>query len=92
VRFDAPLKPLPGNKKNFKKSENNACFLCGTMVGYMYMIKNYEIKKQKILLKRLEKRVAFAKKVLYNNPYKSLFEVTQIINNTNKEKKHYVKN
>jgi hypothetical protein len=59
------------------------------MVGYVYMIKNYTMKKQKILLKRLEKRVAFAKKVLYNNPYKSLFEVTQIIKNTNKEKKHY---
>lgn len=62
------------------------------MVGYVYMIKNYTMKKQKILLKRLEKRVAFAKKVLYSNPHKSLFEVTQIINNTNKEKKHYVKN
>jgi hypothetical protein len=59
------------------------------MVGYVYMIKNYTMKKQKILLKRLEKRVAFAKKVLYSNPYKSLFEVTQIIKNTNKEKKHY---
>jgi hypothetical protein len=59
------------------------------MVGYVYMIKNYTMKKQKILLKRLEKRVAFAKKVLYSNPYKSLFEVTQIIKNTNKEKTHY---
>ena len=59
------------------------------MVGYVYMIKNYTMKKQKILLKRLEKRVAFAKKVLYSNPYKSLFEVTQMIKNTNKEKTHY---
>jgi hypothetical protein len=52
------------------------------------MIKEYNKKKQYVLLKRLEKRVANAKKVLYSNPYKSLFEVMNIIN-TNKGEKHY---
>ena len=56
------------------------------------MIKEYNKKKQWVLLKRLEKRVANAKKVLYSNPYKSLFEVMNIIKNTNNEKEtHYVK-
>ena len=57
------------------------------------MIKEYNKKKLHVRLKRLEKRVAFAKKVLYSNPYKSLFEVMNIIKNTNNEKEtHYVKN
>ena len=56
------------------------------------MIKEYNKKKMQIQLKRLEKRVAFAKKVLYSNPYKSLFEVMNIINNTKQGEKHYVKN
>jgi len=56
------------------------------------MIREYNKKKQWVRLKRLEKRVAFAKKVLYSNPYKSLFEVMNIIKNTNNEKEtHYVK-
>ena len=54
------------------------------------MIREYNKKKQWVRLKRLEKRVAFAKKVLYSNPYKSLFEVMQIINNTKQGEKHYV--
>ncbi len=57
------------------------------------MIKEYNKKELQVRLKRLEKRVAFAKKVLYSNPYKSLFEVMNIIKNTNNEKEtHYVKN
>ena len=59
-----------------------------TLIGYVYMIKNYTEKKMKIRLKRLEKRVANAKKVLYNNPYKTLYEVLQIIN-TNKGEHYY---
>ena len=67
------------------------------MVLFVYnghiMIKEYNKKKMQIQLKRLEKRVAIAKKVLYSNPYKSLFEVMNIIKNTNNEKEtHYVKN
>ena len=54
------------------------------------MIKEYNKKKMQVQLKRLEKRVAFAKKVLYSNPHKSLFEVMQIINNTKQGEKHYV--
>ena len=53
------------------------------------MIREYNKKKMQIRLKRLEKRVANAKKVLYSNPYKTLNEVLQIIN-TNKGEKHYV--
>ena len=53
------------------------------------MIREYNKKKQWVRLKRLEKRVANAKKVLYSNPYKTLYEVLQIIN-TNKGEKHYV--
>ena len=53
------------------------------------MIKEYNKKKQYVLLKRLEKRVANAKKVLYSNPYKSLFEVMNIINNTKQGETHY---
>ena len=53
------------------------------------MIKEYNKKKQWVRLKRLEKRVANAKKVLYSNPYKTLYEVLQIINN--EKETHYVK-
>ena len=63
------------------------------MVLFVYnghiMIKEYNKKKMQIQLKRLEKRVAFAKKVLYSNPYKSLFEVMNIINNNKQGEKHY---
>ena len=54
------------------------------------MIKEYNKKELQLRLKRLEKRVAFAKKVLYSNPYKTLYEVLQIINN--EKETHYVKN
>ena len=53
------------------------------------MIREYNKKKMQIRLKRLEKRVANAKKVLYSNPYKTLYEVLQRLN-TNKGEKHYV--
>ena len=53
------------------------------------MIKEYNKKKMQVQLKRLEKRVANAKKVLYSNPYKTLYEVLQIINN--EKETHYVK-
>jgi len=43
-------------------------------------------RKLKIALNRLEKRVADAKKVLYSNPHKTLYQVLQIIN-TKQEKK-----
>ena len=56
------------------------------------MIRKDNKNELQVRLKRLEKRVAFAKKVLYSNPYKSLFEVMNIIKNTNNEKEtHYVK-
>jgi len=51
------------------------------------MIREYNKKKQWVRLKRLEKRVANAKKVLYSNPHKTLYEVLQIIKQ--KENTHY---
>ena len=80
----AALKPLPGLKKNFKKSEKNACFLCPFSVLYVYMIKNYTQIKREILKKRYEKKVAKCKKYLYSNL------IDLLMNNLNNERKHYV--
>ena len=43
VQVVAALKPRPGNKKNFKKSEKNACFLYHFSVLYVYMIKKNDL-------------------------------------------------
>ena len=46
VQIVAALKPIPGLKKNFKKSEKNACFLCPFSVLYVYMIKKNDLQKR----------------------------------------------
>ena len=57
-----------------------------TLIGYVYMIKNYTEKKHQIMQKRLEKRLAKCKKHLYNNL------IDLLMNNLNnyKGEKHYV--
>ena len=57
-----------------------------TLIGYVYMIKNYTVKKNEILKKRFEKKVAKCKKYLYNN----LIDLLMNNLNTNKGEKHYV--
>ena len=61
----AALKPRPGLKKNFKKSEKNACFICGTSVLYVYMIKK----------KTLQERIEDAKK----RNYLTLLQILDIL-------------
>ena len=56
------------------------------MIGYVYMIKNYTEKKHKIMVKRLEKRLAKCKKHLYNN----LIDLLMNNLNTKKGETHYV--
>ena len=46
VQIVAALKPTPGLKKNFKKSEKSACFMHGTSVLYVYMIKKNDLQKR----------------------------------------------
>lgn len=71
VQVVAALKSLPGLKKNFKKSEKSACFTCGTMVYYVYMIKK----------KTLQERLQDARKRLCL----TLLDTFSIIINNNKE-------
>ena len=56
------------------------------MIGYVYIMKDYTEKKHKIMLKRLEKRLAKCKKHLYNN----LIDLLMNNLNTNKGETHYV--
>jgi len=57
-----------------------------TLIGYVYMIKNYTEKKHKIMVKKHEKRLAKCKKYLYNN----LIDLLMNTINTNKGETHYV--
>ena len=75
VQVVAALKPIPGNKKNFKKSEKSACFLYHFSVLYVYMIKK----------KTLQERIEDAKK----RNLLTLLQIFDIIIN-NKGEKHYV--
>ena len=61
----AALKIRPGIKKNFKKSEKNACFMRGTSVLYEYMIKK----------KTLKERIELAKK----RNYLTLLDILDIL-------------
>ena len=56
-----------------------------TLIGYVYMIKNYTGKKHKIMVKRHEKRLAKCKKYLYNN----LIDLLMNTINTNKGEHYY---
>tara|TARA_E500000331_G_scaffold254701_1_gene245210 strand:+ start:835 stop:1014 length:180 start_codon:yes stop_codon:yes gene_type:complete len=56
------------------------------MIGYVYIMKDYTEKKHKIMLKRLEKRLAKCKKHLYNN----LIDLLMNNLNTKKGETHYV--
>jgi len=56
-----------------------------TLIGYVYMIKNYTEKKHKIMVKKHEKRLANAKKNLYNN----LIDLLMNTINTNKGEYYY---
>ena len=67
----AALKPRPGLKKNFKKSEKNACFMRGTSVLYVYMIKK----------KTLKERIEDAKK----RNYLTLLQILDILLTNNKK-------
>jgi len=55
------------------------------MIGYVYMIKNYTEKKRLVMKKRFEKRLANAKKNLYNNLIQQLMNTI----NTNKGEYYY---
>ena len=57
-----------------------------TLIGYVYMIKNYTEKKHKIMVKKHEKRLAKCKKYLYNN----LIDLLLNTINTKKGKYYYV--
>ena len=71
VQIVAALKPTPGLKKNFKKSEKNACFLCPFSVLYVYMIKK----------KTLQERIEDAKK----RNYLTLLQILDILLTNNKK-------
>ena len=74
VQVVAALKTRPGLKKNFKKSEKSACFMHGTSVLYVYMIKK----------KTLTERIEDAKK----RNLLTLLQIFDIIM-SNKGEKHY---
>lgn len=71
----AALKPLPGLKKNFKKSEKSACFTWETMVYYVYMIKK----------KTLQERIQIARKRMFL----TLLDTFGIILTQIEKEKHY---
>ena len=54
--------------------------MVSVLIGYVYMIKNYTLKKHYVLSKKLKKRVAKAKSIMYNN----LIDLMIITLNTNK--------
>jgi len=59
--------------------------MVSTMIGYVYMIKNYTEKKRLVMKKKFEKRLANAKKNLYNN----LIDLLMNTINTNKGEYYY---
>ena len=52
MQIVAAIKPRPGLKKNFKKSEKSACFMHGISVLYVYMIKKNDLQKRLEIAKK----------------------------------------